>query len=54
MSLATAERRAAAICDTFEELGPDRATLCAGWNTADLLAHLLVRERQPAAARRAS
>jgi uncharacterized protein (TIGR03085 family) len=48
MSLATAER--AAICDTFDELGPDRATLCAGWNTADLLAHLLVRERQPAAA----
>ena len=48
MSLATAER--AAICDTFDALGPDRATLCAGWNTADLLAHLLVRERQPAAA----
>ena len=48
MSLATAER--AAICDTFDVLGPDRATLCAGWNTADLLAHLLVRERQPAAA----
>jgi len=48
MSLATAER--AAICDTFDTLGPDRATLCAGWNTADLLAHLLVRERQPAAA----
>jgi len=48
MSLATAER--AALCDTFDQLGPDRATLCAGWNTADLLAHLLVRERQPAAA----
>jgi uncharacterized protein (TIGR03085 family) len=48
MSLATAER--AAICDTFDAVGPDRATLCAGWNTADLLAHLLVRERQPAAA----
>jgi len=48
MSLATAER--AAICDTFDAVGPDRATLCAGWDTADLLAHLLVRERQPAAA----
>jgi uncharacterized protein (TIGR03085 family) len=48
MSLATAERTA--ISDTFDMLGPDRATLCAGWNTADLLAHLLVRERQPAAA----
>jgi len=40
MSLATAER--AAICDTFDALGPDRATLCAGWNTADLLAHGVV------------
>ncbi len=48
MSLATAER--AAICDTFDAVGPDRPTLCAGWTTADLLAHLLVRERQPAAA----
>ena len=28
-------------------MGPDRPTLCAGWNTRDLLAHLLVRERQP-------
>ncbi len=48
MSLATAER--AAICDTFDAVGPDRATLCAGWTTADLLAHILVRERQPIAA----
>jgi uncharacterized protein (TIGR03085 family) len=48
MSLATAER--AAICDTFDAVGPDRPTLCAGWSTADLLAHLLVRERQPVAA----
>jgi uncharacterized protein (TIGR03085 family) len=48
MSLATAER--AAICDTFDAVGPDRPTLCAGWSTAELLAHLLVRERQPAAA----
>jgi uncharacterized protein (TIGR03085 family) len=48
MTLATAER--AAICDTFDAVGPDRPTLCAGWTTADLLAHLLVRERQPAAA----
>ena len=45
MTLATAER--AAICDEFERVGPDRPTLCAGWNTRDLLAHLLVRERQP-------
>jgi uncharacterized protein (TIGR03085 family) len=48
MSLATAER--AAICDTLDDVGPGRPTLCAGWSTGDLLAHLLVRERQPAAA----
>lgn len=48
MSLATAER--AALCDTFDEAGPDRPTLCRGWTTADLLGHLLVRERQPLAA----
>lgn len=48
MSLATAER--AAISDAFDERGPDRPTLCEGWTTADLLAHLLVRERQPWAA----
>jgi uncharacterized protein (TIGR03085 family) len=45
MSLATTER--AAICDEFDRVGPDRPTLCAGWTTRDLLAHLLVRERQP-------
>lgn len=45
MALASAER--AAICDAFTAAGPDRPTLCAGWTTRDLLAHLLVRERQP-------
>ena len=48
MNLATDER--AAICDEFERVGPDKPTLCEGWNTRDLLAHLLVRERQPWAA----
>ncbi|MFC5993178.1 TIGR03085 family metal-binding protein [Pseudonocardia hispaniensis] len=48
MSLATTER--AAICDEFERSGPDRPTLCSGWTSRDLLAHLLVRERQPWAA----
>lgn len=47
MNLASAER--AAICDTFDAVGPAHPTLCEGWTTADLLAHLLVRERQPAA-----
>ena len=45
MSLASAER--AAISDAFDAVGPDRPTLCEGWTTADLLAHLLVRERRP-------
>ncbi len=45
MTLATDERTA--ICDEFLEKGPDRPTLCEGWNTRQLLAHLLVRERQP-------
>ncbi|MFR9804359.1 TIGR03085 family metal-binding protein [Pseudonocardia sp. RS010] len=48
MSLATDER--AALSDTLERVGPDRPTLCEGWTTRDLLAHLLVRERQPWAA----
>lgn len=48
MSLATDER--AALCDLLDDVGPDRPTLCAGWTTADLLAHLLVRERAPWAA----
>ena len=45
----TANERAA-MCDLFEALGPDEPTLCAGWTTRDLLAHLLVRERRPDAA----
>ena len=48
MSLASDER--AALSDEFDKAGPDRPTLCEGWDTADLLAHLLVRERQPWAA----
>jgi uncharacterized protein (TIGR03085 family) len=48
VSLATTER--AALCDELDRSGPDRPTLCEGWTTRDLLAHLLVRERQPWAA----
>lgn len=40
----------AALCDRLAELGPDQPTLCAGWTTRDLAAHLLLRERRPAAA----
>lgn len=48
MSLATDER--AALCVELDRAGPDRPTLCGGWTTRDLLAHLLVRERAPWAA----
>ena len=48
MSLARAER--AALSDTLDKTDPDQPTLCDGWTARDLLAHLLVRERQPWAA----
>jgi uncharacterized protein (TIGR03085 family) len=35
------------LCDLFEELGPEAPTLCEGWTTTDLAAHLVVRERRP-------
>src|SRR5262245_35635164 len=38
------ERRA--LCDTLHALGPEAPTLCEGWLTADLAAHLLVRENR--------
>jgi len=47
MSLALAERLA--LADTLDAVGPDRPTLCPGWTTNHLLAHLLVRERRPLA-----
>lgn len=40
-----AERHALAA--TFREVGPDAATLCEGWRSRDLLAHLELRERAP-------
>jgi uncharacterized protein (TIGR03085 family) len=45
VSLASRER--ASLADLFDELGPDAPTLCAGWSTAHLAAHLVVRERRP-------
>lgn len=37
----------AALCDTLLEVGPDAPTLCGGWTSGDLLAHLIVRESRP-------
>lgn len=48
MSIAAEER--AALSDLFEELGPNEPTLCAGWRTRDLAAHLVLRERRADAA----
>jgi uncharacterized protein (TIGR03085 family) len=44
-SLAQQERHT--LCDLFVERGADAPTLCEGWTTADLAAHLVVRERRP-------
>jgi uncharacterized protein (TIGR03085 family) len=40
----------AALCDTLEKYGPDAPTLCAGWTTLDLAAHLVAREARSDAA----
>lgn len=45
MGLAVSER--AALAGFLRDAGPNRPTLCAGWMTGDLLAHLLIRERRP-------
>src|SRR3954452_8955326 len=39
-----------ALIDAFTELGPDAPTLCEGWATKDLAAHVYVREGRPDAA----
>lgn len=39
-----------ALAALLEETGPEAATLCAGWLTRDLAAHLVLRERRPDAA----
>ncbi|AZA13797.1 TIGR03085 family metal-binding protein [Corynebacterium choanae] len=48
MDLAQHERHALAAL--LRDVGPDAPTCCEGWNTRDLLIHLLVRERHPLAA----
>jgi uncharacterized protein (TIGR03085 family) len=48
--LALSRRERAALCDLMDEVGPDAATLCEGWTTYDLAAHLVLRESSPLAA----
>jgi len=45
-----AEHERAALVDVLKELGPDAPTLCEGWQTKDMAAHVYVRERRPDAA----
>ena len=47
LPLQTAERRG--LCDLMEDLGPAAPTLCEGWATYDMAAHLYVREHDPIA-----
>lgn len=48
IDVARSERRE--LCDLFLEVGPAAPTLCEGWTTRDLAAHLVVREARPDAA----
>lgn len=45
-----AQRERSALCDLLVDLGPDAPTLCEGWRSADLAAHLFIREHRPDAA----
>jgi uncharacterized protein (TIGR03085 family) len=45
MSYSRDERRA--LCALLDEKGPKAPTLCEGWATLDLAAHLVLRERRP-------
>ena len=47
MSTSLARTERAALLDLMAEVGPDAPTLCEGWTTHDLAAHLVVRERRP-------
>lgn len=45
MTFAKSER--AELCALLDEAGPDAPTLCEGWTTHDLAAHLWIRETDP-------
>ncbi len=38
------------MCTLLDKTGPDAPTLCEGWQTSDLAAHLVLREHRPDAA----
>ena len=45
-----AQRERLLLADLLEAEGPEAPTLCEGWRTRDLAAHVVVRERRPDAA----
>ncbi|MBQ1087750.1 MULTISPECIES: TIGR03085 family metal-binding protein [Streptomyces] len=45
-----AQRERLLLADLLETAGPEAPTLCEGWQTRDLAAHVVVRERRPDAA----
>ncbi|MFF8968023.1 TIGR03085 family metal-binding protein [Streptomyces sp. NPDC014995] len=45
-----AKRERLLLADLLETAGPEAPTLCEGWQTRDLAAHVVVRERRPDAA----
>lgn len=42
--MSVAQRERAALVETMRGVGPDAPTLCEGWQTRDLAAHLVIRE----------
>jgi uncharacterized protein (TIGR03085 family) len=48
--VSVAQRERAALVETMRAVGPDAPTLCEGWKTRDLAAHLVIREYRPDAA----
>jgi uncharacterized protein (TIGR03085 family) len=44
--MSAARRERGELVSTLREVGPHAPTLCEGWNTTDLAAHLVVRERR--------
>ncbi len=46
-AMSIAQRERSALVEILRAVGPDAPTLCEGWTTRDLAAHLVVRERRP-------
>src|SRR5271166_7194923 len=44
--MTAAQRERSALVETLRSVGPDAPTLCEGWTSRDLAAHLVVRERR--------